>query len=184
MISSLGVTGDNGVIRIGTSGTHTRAFLSGVYGTTSASGTQVLVNSSGQLGTTTSSLRFKEEVQDIGAASSDLLRLRPVTFLYKPAYDDGQRIRQYGLIAEEVAAVNPGLVQLGEDGQPLAVRYHFIYAMLLNEVQKQHAVMADQTARLAAQAEALDRQTAEIASPADRHRGAGIAPRQARAALT
>jgi hypothetical protein len=156
-LANRGIPGDSGVIRIGTSGTQTKAFIAGIYGTTSASGTSVLVNSSGQLGTTTSSLRFKEEVRDMGAASADLLRLRPVTFRYKPAYDDGQRIEQYGLIAEEVAAVNPGLVQFGEDGQPLAVRYHFVYAMLLNEVQQQHSTIADQ-------AQALDRQAAEIAA--------------------
>ncbi|HEV7509844.1 MAG TPA: tail fiber domain-containing protein [Thermoanaerobaculia bacterium] len=164
VLANLGVSGDSGAIRIGTNGTQTKAFIAGIFGSTSASGTQVLVNSSGQLGTTTSSLRFKEEVADMGAASRDLMRLRPVTFRYKPAYDDGQRILQYGLIAEEVAAVNPGLVQLGEDGQPLAIRYHFVYAMLLNEVQQQHSTIEDQAARLADQAKKFDRQAAELAS--------------------
>ncbi len=164
VLANFGIGGESGVIRIGTGGSQTKAFISGIYGATSASGTQVLVNSSGQLGTTTSSLRFKDEVADMGAASRDLLKLRPVTFRYKPAYDDGERLLQYGLVAEEVAKVNPGLVQFGEDGQPLAVRYHFIYAMLLNEVQEQHSTIAGQAARLAAQAETLDRQAAEIAS--------------------
>lgn len=163
VLANSGVTGDSGVIRLGANGTQTKAFIAGIYGATSASGTWVMVNSSGQLGTTTSSLRFKEEVADMGAASRDLMRLRPVTFRYKPAYDDGQRILQYGLIAEEVAAVNPGLVQLGEDGQPLAIRYHFVYAMLLNEVQQQHSTIEDQAARLAEQAKKFDRQAAELA---------------------
>ena len=99
------------------------------------------------------------------------MRLRPVTFHYKPQYDDGQRVLQYGLIAEEVAAVNPGLVQYDDDGKPLTVRYHFVYAMLVNEAQKQHFTIADQAARLSAQTAAIaaqdaesSRQRAEIAS--------------------
>ncbi|MBW8877429.1 MAG: tail fiber domain-containing protein [Acidobacteria bacterium] len=163
VLANRGIAGESGVTRIGSNGTQTRAFIAGIYGATSSSGTWVLVNSAGQLGTTTSSRRFKEAVADMGAASSDLMRLRPVTFRYKPPYDDGQGTLQYGLIAEEVAAVNPGLVQFGEDGQPLAVRYHFVYAMLLNEVQQQHSAIAGQSARLAEQARNLDRQAAEIA---------------------
>ncbi len=167
VIASSGATGESGVTRIGTNGTQIKAFIAGIYGSTSSSGTQVLVNSSGQLGTTTSSLRFKDEVADMGAASRDLMRLRPVTFRYKPSYDDGQRILQYGLVAEEVAAVNPGLVQLGDDGQPLAIRYHFVYAMLLNEVQQQHSTIAGQAAEIASQrAKLASQQTAieELAS--------------------
>ncbi len=154
-VASFGMTGDFGVIRIGAAGSQTKTYIAGIYGATVASGVPVFLNSSGQLGTATSSLRFKEDVADLGAAGDELMRLRPVTFHYKPAYDDGQHVLQYGLIAEEVAAVDPGLVQYGDDGRPLTVRYHFVNAMLLGEVQKQHATIADQAAR-------LDRQAAEI----------------------
>ncbi|MDP9120282.1 MAG: tail fiber domain-containing protein [Acidobacteriota bacterium] len=164
LLANFGVTGDTGVTRIGTNGWQTKAFVAGIYGTTSSGGTWVMVNSSGQLGTPTSSLRFKEDVSDLGAASAELMRLRPVSFRYKAPYDDGQRIRQYGLIAEEVAEIDPGLVQFGEDGKPLAVRYHFVDAMLLNEVQKQHSTIAEQSARLAEQAAGLARQASEITS--------------------
>jgi Chaperone of endosialidase len=67
------------------------------------------------------------------------MQLRPVTFHYQAAYDDGSRLLQYGLIAEELAKVYADLVQYDKAGQPQAVRYHFVNAMLLNEVQKQHA---------------------------------------------
>jgi hypothetical protein len=140
---------ESNTIRIGDTATQTAAFMAGVNGATSASGTAVFVNAGGQLGTTTSSLRFKEDVQDMEEASGGLMNLRPVTFRYAPRYDDGSRLLQYGLIAEEVAQVYPGLVQLDAGGKPLAVRYHFINAMLLNEVQKQHRTIEDQRARLA-----------------------------------
>ncbi len=137
-IGNLGTSADSGVIRIGTAGTQTSAFIAGINGVASSSGTAVYINSSGQLGTTPSSLRFKEGVADIGPESGRLLDLRPVSFYYKPEYDDGGRVRQYGLIAEEVAKVYPGLVQYDEEGKPLAVRYQFLNALLLQEVQSQH----------------------------------------------
>jgi hypothetical protein len=75
----------------------------------------------------------------MGDASSKLLQLRPVTFLYKAEYDDGSRALQYGLIAEEVAKLYPDLVGYDKDGQPSSVKYQSLAPMLLNEVQKQNA---------------------------------------------
>jgi hypothetical protein len=164
VIANNGVTGDNNVMRLGATGVQTKTFVAGIHGVTSSSGIPVYVNTLGQLGTATSSLRFKEDVADMGAASDVLMQLRPVTFHYKAPYDDGQRVLQYGLIAEEVAAIDPGLVQLGDDGLPLTVRYHFVNAMLLGEVQKQHAKLADQAALLALQTAEMVSQKAEIAS--------------------
>ena len=73
----------------------------------------------------------------MGDSSSKLLQLRPVTFLYKPEYDDGSHALQYGLIAEEVAKLYPEMVGYDKDGQPRSVKYQSLAPMLLNEVQKQ-----------------------------------------------
>jgi hypothetical protein len=147
-IVNTGVAAENNTIRIGTQGTgnlqQNRTFIAGITGATSSGGINVLVNSSGQLGTTTSSRRYKDNITDMGSASSKLFQLRPVTFFYKPQFDDGSHLLQYGLIAEEVAKVFPDLVVYGEDGQPQTVRYHLLTPMLLNELQKQHAVAAAQ----------------------------------------
>lgn len=151
LIANYGVAGESNTMRLGMTANQTRTFVAGIYGVTSASGVPVYVNSSGQLGTMTSSLRFKEDVADMGAASDELLELRPVTFHYKAPYDDGQGVLQYGLIAEEVAAVDPNLVQFGDDGQPLTVRYHLVNAMLLGEVQKLHARLTEQATRISEQ---------------------------------
>jgi hypothetical protein len=148
---------ESNTIRIGTTGTHTAAFLAGVDGATSSSGVAVYVNSSGQLGTLTSSLRFKEDVEDMGEATGDLMKLRPVTFHYKAPYDDGSRLLQYGLIAEEVAKVYPTLVQYDAQGKPFTVRYQALNTMLLNELQKQHAQVEEQKAQLAAQEARIQR---------------------------
>jgi hypothetical protein len=154
---------ESNTIRIGNTSVQTATFLAGVNGATSSSGTQVFVNSSGQLGTVTSSRRFKEEVEDMGEASAGLMKLRPVTFRYKAAYDDGSRLLQYGLIAEEVAQVYPDLVQYDDQGKPFTVRYHSINAMLLNEVQKQHATIEQQKAELQGQEARIRRLEALVA---------------------
>src|SRR5580658_11259567 len=80
----------------------------------------------------------------MGDSSSKLLQLRPVTFLYKPQYDDGSHTLQYGLIAEEVAQLYPYLVGYDKDGQPSSVKYQSLAPMLLNEVQKQNAQLQKQ----------------------------------------
>ena len=84
----------------------------------------------------------------MGDSSSKLLQLRPVTFLYKPQYDDGSHALQYGLIAEEVAKVYPDMVGYDKDGQPSSVKYQSLAPMLLNEVQKQNAQLQNQNAQL------------------------------------
>lgn len=139
---------ESNTIRIGDITKQTATFIAGIDGVTISSGTQVLIDSNGQLGTLTSSLRFKEDVQSMGDASRDLMKLRPVVFHYKVPYDDGSHLLQYGLIAEEVAKVYPDLVQYDAKGQPFTVRYHEINVMLLNEIQKQKAQLDAQEARI------------------------------------
>ena len=155
-VSNVGEVEESNTIRIGSGEIQTDTFIAGISGATSAGGVPVLVNGEGQLGTMTSSRRFKQDVRDMGEASSALARLRPVTFRYKSEYDDGTGLRQYGLVAEEVAEVYPELVQYSKTEEPLAVRYHLVNAMLLNEVQKQQRTIeqqqeaiADLTTRLA-----------------------------------
>lgn len=153
---------ENGVIRLGSQAVQTSAYIAGIYNSTSSSGIPVYINSSGQLGTLTSSLRFKEQVQNMGDNSSALLKLRPVTFFYKPEYENGPRTLQYGLIAEEVAKVYPDLVSYGDDGKPYTVRYQYLAPMLLNELQKEHTVVMAQQEQLQTQLQRIDAQRQEI----------------------
>jgi trimeric autotransporter adhesin len=152
-IGNVGASSDgatNGVIRIGAQGTQTTTFIAGISGATPGStNLLVCVDGSGQLGTTgcgstPSSRRFKEQITDMGDSSSKLLQLRPVTFLYKPQYDDGSHTLQYGLIAEEVAQLYPEMVGYDKDGQPSSVKYQVLAPMLLNEMQKQNAQLQSQ----------------------------------------
>jgi hypothetical protein len=151
-IGTPGYGADNGSIQIGIPGTQTSFFAGGVSGVTTglANAVAVYIDSNGQLGTAVSSERFKQDIQDMGDASSDLLRLRPVTFRYQQAYKDGSKPLDYGLIAEEVAEVYPDLVVRGPDGKIQTVQYQKLTPMLLNELQKQVEQIRSLEDRLAA----------------------------------
>jgi len=101
----------------------------------------VYIDFTGRLGTQSSSRRFKEDITSMDKASENVLALRPVTFHYK---DDGKCRSRFGLVAEEVAEVNPNLVVLDKEGKPYSVRYDQINAMLLNEFLKEHRKVEEQ----------------------------------------
>jgi hypothetical protein len=163
-IGSQGASGDSGVIRIGTQGSQTSFFVTGVNGVTTGSNDAipVLIDASGQLGTVSSSRRYKEDIQDMGDASRDLMRLRPVTFRYKKPFADGSKPIQYGLIAEEVDEVYPDLVAHSADGQIETVKYQVLDSMLLNEVQKQNQRAQQQDETIRRQQEQVSQQQEQI----------------------
>lgn len=154
---------ESGTIRIGDS-SQNATYIAGIYNATVPDGVPLYINSDGQIGILTSSLRFKEQVRDMGDSSSALMKLRPVTFFYKPAYSNGDRSLQYGLIAEEVAKVYPELVAYDNQGQPYTIRYQYIATMLLNEVQKQYRRAEQQSAVVEIQQRELEAQSREIES--------------------
>lgn len=160
--NELGPASENSVIRIGS--TQTQVFVAGIHDQTSASGINVLVNADGRLGTTTSSARFKEGIDDLGDVTDRLMRLRPVQFRYVPEHDDGGRLLQFGLIAEEVAGVFPELVVYGPDSRPQTLRYHFLPILLLDALQRQEDEVAGLRDAVAAQAAALDALREEVAA--------------------
>lgn len=143
----VGVAGESNTMYLGAQGTQTKTFIAGVWGvaTGNPDAIGVVIDSSGQLGTVSSSRRFKEGIRDMAEASERLFQLRPVTFRYRQAYGSGAKPIQYGLIAEEVADVYPELVVRGQSGQLETVQYEKLTTMLLNEMQKQHRRLDFQT---------------------------------------
>jgi hypothetical protein len=77
--------------------------------------------------------------------SSGLMDLRPVIFNWKK---DKNKTIQYGLIAEEVHEILPGLVNYNDEGKPDGVRYHDMPAMLLNEIQNQQRIINKLVSRI------------------------------------
>jgi len=157
-IGNLGAAAESGTIRIGTTSTQTKTFIAGIYGT-SVTGSAVVVSSTGQLGVTVSSERFKTAIAPMGSDTARLDQLRPVSFKLK---SDATGTRQYGLIAEEVAKVYPELVIRDASGRIDGVRYDELAPMLLNEMQQQQRRNAAQAEKIAALGEENAGQGAEI----------------------
>jgi hypothetical protein len=175
-IGNAGVAGESGTIRIGTRRTQTKTFIAGISKTTVAGGVGVVVNTNGQLGTVTSSARYKEAIQPMAKASEALLALQPVTFRYKKELDP-EAIPQFGLIAEQVAKVDPDLVARDEEGKPYTVRYEAVNAMLLNEFLKEHRKVEAQGAHIAQLEAALAKMQATIEKVSDQLEASGPALR-------
>ena len=135
-IGNAGVAAEANTIRIGTGGDQTRTFIAGITGAAVA-GAAVKVNANGQLGVAPSSERFKADIKPMDKASEAILALKPVTFRYKKEVDS-TGIPQFGLLAEQVAKVNPALVDRDGKGEIYTVRYEAVNAMLLNEFLKEH----------------------------------------------
>jgi endosialidase-like protein len=163
----------NNVICIGTeiagADVSDTAWLGNVYGVTTQSGTTapVIVSDTGQLGTVVSSARYKKDIANMEKASAAILSLRPVTFHYKT---DTKAMPQFGLIAEEVAKVDPALVLPDKEGKPYTVRYDAVNAMLLNEFLKEHGKVEELEKEVQALKEGLQKVSAqlELSKPAPR----------------
>ena len=116
----------------------------------------------------------------MNASSEAILSLQPVKFRYKKELDT-QGIPQFGLVAEDVAKVDPDLVARDAEGKPYTVRYDAVNAMLLNEFLKEHrkvealeATVASQEkdfkSQIAALTETLKAQAAQIQKVSDQLR--------------
>jgi Chaperone of endosialidase len=156
-----GLAGESNTIRIGKSGTQTKTVIAGIRGTTIANGQPVVINSNGQLGTVTSSERFKDQIKSMDKVSESILNLKPVTFRYKEEFDP-EGIPQFGLIAEQVEKVNPDLVVRDDQGKVNTVRYDAVNAMLLNEFLKEHQTVQDLKSTVAKQEAAMAQRQKQI----------------------
>ena len=148
-----GVTDASNVICIGAflSGLNqdNSCFISNIFGApVGGDAVPVSIDSTGKLGTFTSSRRYKKEIKPMDNTSEAILSLRPVRFHYK---SDKTNTPQFGLIADEVAEVNPDLVVRDKNGDLLTVRYDAVNAMLLNEFLKEHRKVQDLEATVAQQ---------------------------------
>jgi hypothetical protein len=158
-IGNQGVAAEGDTIRIGTQGTQTATYVAGIFGASATNGAPVLVDSSGKLGTVISSARFKEDIKSMDKVSESILALKPVTFQYKT---DNTATPQFGLVAEEVAKVNPDLVVRNRNGEIYSVRYEAVNAMLLNEFLKEHKTVQQQGQTIARLEKQLETVTATL----------------------
>jgi hypothetical protein len=153
----IGLNGDNVA--------NNRTFIGNIRGVNvgQANGITVIIDSDGQLGTANSSRRFKNEIKPLDQTSEAILALKPVTYHYNDMDSEkAKQTPQYGLIAEDVAEVNPNLVVLDDGGQPLTVRYEAVNVMLLNEFLKEHRKVQELEKGMQALAAQLKEQASQI----------------------
>ena|SRR5581483_11080796 len=118
----------------------------------------VFVDQFNVIGISASSRRFKHDIQPMDKASEAILALNPVSFKYNA---DKNNRTQYGLIAEEVAKVNPDLV-VQHKGEFSTVRYEQVNAMLLNEFLKEHKKVEQLQTTVAQQQKGMEVLTAQL----------------------
>jgi hypothetical protein len=162
-IGNGGTLTDSGVIRIGTEGTQPATYIAGIQASGLAVSTGVGITADGRLGVRASSAHYKEAVKPMDKASEALLALRPVTFRYKKELDP-KATPQFGLVAEEVAKVDPDLVVRDKAGKPFTVRYDEVNAMLLNEFLKEHRKVETLEAKVARLEATLEKVSARMES--------------------
>jgi Chaperone of endosialidase len=146
----VGLAGESNVTRIGNIGS-----------TAQANGVFVTVGAGGKLGFQVSSRRYKDDIKPIDKASEALFALKPVSFRYKREIDPA-RSPDFGLIAEDVATVNPDLVARDEEGKIVTVRYQAVNAMLLNEFLKEHKAFLKEQRKVEEQGAMIARQQKQI----------------------
>jgi len=164
VIGNIGLARESNTIRIGGDvfgyGPQTAAFIAGISGT-AVVGDAVVVDENGQLGTVASSARFKKNIKPMDKTSEAILALKPVSFQY---ISDSKGTPQFGLIAEEVAKVNPDLVVRNRNGEIYSVRYDQVNAMLLNEFLKEHRTVQDLKSTVAKQEATIAQQQTSFQS--------------------
>ncbi|HZR06604.1 MAG TPA: tail fiber domain-containing protein [Candidatus Udaeobacter sp.] len=160
-VDVIGVAGESNTIRIGANLDDTQGasacHIGGIYNqlVDPATASSMAIDATGKLGTAVSSRRFKHDIKPMDKASEAILALKPVTFHYK---SDARNTPCFGLIAEEVAEINPDLVVRNKNGEIWSVRYDQINAMLLNEFLKEHKRVKELNATVAKQEAAIAQQ--------------------------
>ena len=136
-------------------------FIGNIFGepvSDPGSQTAVFVDQFNVVGIFNSSRRYKHDIQPMDKASETLYRLKPVTFKFN---SDWKATTQYGLIAEEVAEVDPQLVSR-KNGEIVTVHYEQINSMLLNEFLKEHKKVQNLEATVAQQQKGMEVLTAQL----------------------
>ena len=109
------------------------------YNFTTASAANLFVGSDGILKRSTSSLRYKNTIQNTTHGLAEVLRLRPVTYRAK---NDGENTFG-GLIAEEVAAAGlTEFVAYDDQGRPDALHYGNMVSLAFKAIQELAAEVA------------------------------------------
>lgn len=88
-----------------------------------------------------STRKIKKNIELLDTGLGIVMKLKPVAYDLKE--ERAHEGRQVGLVAEEVAEVDKRLVAMDEKGDPRAVRYQQLTAVLVKAIQEQQGQIAD-----------------------------------------
>ena len=159
------------------SGNNYSVFSNSIYNSTTAVGASVTITgTAGLLQRSTSSIRYKTDVETLSDANADeVWRLRPVWYRSK-CETDRKDWGWYGLIAEEVAEIDPRLCFWGPDGQVEGVMYDRIVPLLLHAQRSENDALKSQNDELQKAFQDLTTKYATLSTDIDqlrRHLGIG-----------
>ena len=111
------------------------ARITGAYSVTTGSAANVFVTTDGVLQRSTSSIKYKTDVEDYSKGLKEVMQLRPVTFKSINSNND----KTYaGFIAEELADLKLNeLVENNDSGEPDAISYAYMVTLLTKAIQEQ-----------------------------------------------
>jgi endosialidase-like protein len=122
--------------------------------------------------TSSSSLRDQTDLEPFSRGLEVVSRLRPTTFTIKASGE-----RDIGLVAEEVAEVEPLFTYRNDQDEVEGVKYPNLSVVFVNAIKEQQAQLAAQDAELRDLRARLRRQEERLAALADLVAGRGDAPR-------
>jgi hypothetical protein len=111
------------------------ARITGAYNVTTGSAANVFVTSDGVLQRSTSSIKYKSDVEDYTKGLNEVMKLRPVT--YKSINSNSDKIYA-GFIAEELSDLKlTELLENNYNGEPDAISYAYMVTLLTKAIQEQ-----------------------------------------------
>jgi hypothetical protein len=112
-------------------------FAPGIYDFTTGSGANVVVFSDGSMQRSTSSIKYKKNIENYTKGLKEVMQMRPVTYNSK---NENETQTFAGLIAEEIHDLGLAeFVQYAEDGSPDALSYSNMVSLLVKAIQELNA---------------------------------------------
>lgn len=116
-----------------------------------AGSTQLCRNANNQIASCSSSIQYKDNVVSFGSGLDLIRKLRPVSFNWRNG-----GMSDVGLVAEEVAAVEPLLTTTNSDGKIEGVKYDRVGVVAINAINEQQAQIEKQSREISKQRDEIE----------------------------
>ena len=148
------VTSGNNTVTLGRPAGEDRVFIWGQLVLQSldiGGSTSICLNGADRVSTCSSSIRYKSNIERFTSGIDLIRKLRPISFNWR----DGGML-DLGLVAEDVAAVEPLLTTTNAKGEVEGVKYDRVGVVLINAIKEQQAQIEAQQELLRKQQQQID----------------------------